>query len=84
MLSEISQKEKDKYCTITSIVEFFFSFFFFLFLLWPHLWHMEVPGLGVELELQLQVYTTDIATPNLSLICDFYAPVCGNARILTR
>ena len=27
-----------------------FAFFFFFFLQ-PHLWHMEVPGLGVELEL---------------------------------
>ena len=26
------------------------SFFF----LWPKLWHMEVPGLGVKLELQLR------------------------------
>ena len=31
-----------------------FSFFF----LQPHLQHMEVPGLGVELELQLPAYTT--------------------------
>ena len=23
----------------------------------PHLWHMEVPGLGIELELQLPAYT---------------------------
>ena len=32
------------------VVFFFFSFFF----LQPHLQHMEVPGLGVELELQLR------------------------------
>ena len=30
---------------------------------------MEVPGLGVELELQLPAYTTAIATWNLSCIC---------------
>ena len=29
---------------------------------------MEVPGVGVELELQLPAYTT--ATPDLSSICD--------------
>ena len=29
-----------------------------LFFLQPHLWHMEVPGLGVDLELQLPAYAT--------------------------
>ena len=33
------------------------SFFPFCFL-GPHLWHMEVPRLGVEWELQLPAYTT--------------------------
>ena len=28
-----------------------------------HPWHMELPRLGVELELQLLVYTTAAATP---------------------
>ena len=42
-------------------------FFFFFFFLWPHLWHMEVTGLGIELELQIQAYTT--AMPDLSCIC---------------
>ena len=36
----------------------------FLSFLGPHLWHMEVPRLGVELEVQLLAYTT----------------ACGNAR----
>ena len=31
---------------------------------------MEVPRLGVELELQLQAYTTATATPDLSCIFD--------------
>ena len=31
---------------------------------------MEVPGLGVKSELRLQAYTTAIATPHLSHICD--------------
>ena len=33
----------------------------------PHSWHMEVPRLGVESELQLLAYTTATATPDLSL-----------------
>ena len=34
------------------------------------MWHMEVPGLEVELELQLPAYTTAAATRDLSPICD--------------
>ena len=39
------------------------GFFFFLssVFLGPHLWYMEVPRLGVELELQLLAYTTATA-----------------------
>ena len=33
---------------------------------------MEVPRLGVELELQLPTYATATATPDLSHICDLY------------
>ena len=33
---------------------------------------MEVPGLGVVLELQLLAYTTTTATPDPSLICDLH------------
>ena len=55
------------------------SFFFFLFVfflggcfvflgLYPR--HMEVPRLGVELELQLPASTTATATQNLSCICE--------------
>ena len=32
--------------------------------------HMEVPRLGVELEVQLQAYATATATLDLSHICD--------------
>ena len=40
----------------------------------PHLWHMEVPRLGVELELQLPAYATAIATEtqDLSPVCDLH------------
>ena len=40
--------------------------FLFFFILHP--WHMEVPRLGVELELQLPAYTTATATADLSHI----------------
>ena len=47
------------------------GFFFFVFVfLGPHLWHMEAPRLGVELELQLPAYVTATATPDLSRVCD--------------
>ena len=36
-----------------------FETFFFL---WAHLWHTEIPGLGVESELQLPAYPTATAT----------------------
>ena len=52
-------------------LNFFFFFFFFCFLE-PPLQHMEVPRLGVESELQLLVYTTATATPDLSCVCDLY------------
>ena len=42
----------------------------FFFFLWPHLQHMEVPGPGVESELQLPAYTTAMATPDPNCICN--------------
>ena len=47
------------------------TFFFFNFL-GPHLWYMEVPRLGAELELQLLAYTTATAAPDLSYICNLH------------
>ena len=44
--------------------------FFFLAFLGLLLWHMEVPRLGVELELQLAAYTTATETPDLSPVRD--------------
>ena len=44
---------------------------FFLFL-GPHLWHMELPRLGVEPELQLPTYPTATATQDPSHICDLH------------
>ena len=44
--------------SIKDILNFFFSFFGFL---GPHPWHMEVPRLGVKLELQLPACATTTA-----------------------
>ena len=47
---------------------------FFFFFLGPHLWHMEVPGLGIklELELQLSAHATAITMPDLSQVCNLH------------
>ena len=44
--------------------------------------HMEVPRLGVKLELQLPAHTTATATLDLNCICH-YATACENAGSLT-
>ena len=54
------------FCLVNFIYLFIFGF------LGPHPWHMEVPKLGVESELQLPAYTTATATPDLSLACNLY------------
>ena len=48
---------------------FYFYFLAFVFL-GPHLRHMEVPRLGVELKLQLLAHATAIAMQDPSCICD--------------
>ena len=50
----------------------FLSFFFLVVFLGPHLWHMEVPRLGVELELLLLAYATATAMQDSSHICDLH------------
>ena len=47
----------------------FFSFLLIFVFLGLHLWHMEVPRLGVESELQLLAYTIATATWDQSCIC---------------
>ena len=46
--------------------------FICFFSLQLHLQFMEIPGLGVELELQEQAYTTAMVMLNPSCICDLY------------
>ena len=48
------------------------SGFFLLFFLGLHPWHMEVPRLGVQSELQLPAYTTTTAAPDPSRVCDLH------------
>ena len=63
-----------------------FIFLFFIFCLFvssgPHLWHMEVPRLGVELELQLPAYAIATAAGDLSHVCDLHHS-SWQCRILT-
>ena len=54
---------------ITLIITLFLFFLSFFCFLGPRLWHMEVPRLEVDSELQLLVYTTARATPDLSRVC---------------
>ena len=51
---------------------FFFFFFWSFWFLRQHWWHMEVPRLGVELELKTQAYATATVTRDLSHICDLH------------
>ena len=47
-----------------------FLLFFNFFFKGPHAWHMDVPRLRVELELQLPVYTIATAMRDPNRICD--------------
>ena len=49
---------------------FLFCFVLFLVFLGPHLRHMQVPRLGVQSELQPLTYSTAIAAPDPSCVCD--------------
>lgn len=51
---------------------FSFFTFFFIFFLGLHPWHMEVPKLGVESELQLLAHTTATATKDPSHVCNLH------------
>ena len=49
-----------------------YNLFFYLFIVFLglHPRHMEVPRLGVKLELQVLAYTTATAMPDLSCVCN--------------
>ena len=54
------------------LLEYLISFFVLFCFLEPHLQHMEVPRLRVELELQQPAYAIAIATLDPSYICDLH------------
>ena len=61
------------YMIVTKYYSLFDFFFFFFGFPGLHLWHMEVPRLGVKLEqLQLLAYTTVTATPDPGHIFDIH------------
>ena len=66
-MSQVRPKEKKKKGQEKTPKKPYLMYFFLSFLR-LHLWHMEVPRLGVELELQLLAYTTATATPDPSHI----------------
>ena len=49
-----------------------YYYYYFLLFLGSHPWHLEVPRLGVELELQLPAYATATAMQNPSHVCDLH------------
>ena len=49
---------------------YLFIYLFLPFYLGPHPWHMEVPRLGVESEMQLQAYATASAMWDPSHVCN--------------
>jgi len=65
------KKERNKILKYIKYILYICLFIYFCFLV-PHLWHMEVPRLRVELELQLPAYTTATAMQDPSLICDLH------------
>jgi len=48
----------------------YFSFIYLFSFLGPHLWHMEVPRLRVQSELQLPAHTPGTQDP--SCVCDLH------------
>ena len=49
---------------------FYFTLFYYVNFSDSHLWHIKVPRLGVESELQLWVQATAMAMPDPSRLCD--------------
>ena len=62
--------------TLIEISKVIFSSFIFFGFLGAHLWHMEVPRLGVELKLKPSAYATATATatlyPSRISLCDLH------------
>ena len=58
-------------------------FFFFLVFLGPHPWNMEVPWLGVSLELQLPCYIPQPQQCRIQATSSTYTSAHSNTRFLT-
>ena len=54
----------------------------FLIFLWPHLWHMDVPGLGVKSELKLKPIPQS-QRHRIQATSSTCTTACSNARSLT-
>ena len=57
---------------IRTLFELFVCLFFVSAFQGQHLWHMEVPRIRVESELQLPAYPIATAMPNIGRICNLY------------
>ena len=77
------EKNGEKTLALMRYLGIFFFFFFFLVFLEPHLRHMEVPGLGVKLELQLPACIIATAMQDLATSVT-YTAAHGNAVSLTQ
>ena len=57
---------------LSFIYKYIYLFIYLSVFLGPQPWHMEVPRLGVKLELQLLAYTTAMVTQDPSHVCDLH------------
>ena len=72
--------QRSRLSLFTKFVLFFVLFCSLVFVfLGLHLWHMEVPRIGVQSELQLPAYVTATATQDPSCVCDLHhsSQQCG-------
>ena len=47
-------------------------YYYYCYFLGSHIWHMEVPRLVVQLDIQLPAYGTDTAMQDPSRVCDLH------------
>ena len=70
---DLKKKRPNQIFSIRNLLYFIFLIFFYFFaFLGSHPWHMEVPSLGVESELQPPAYATAIEKPDPSCVFDLH------------
>ena len=72
-------------CVFSSIFIYYKNYeinIFLFFILGLHLWHIDVPRLGVKSELQMRPMPQS-RQPRIQAASAVYAAACGNARSLT-